>query len=668
MNTKLDHLSIASIRTLSIDTIEKAKSGHPGMPMGAAPMAYTLWTSFMNHNPKNPEWFNRDRFVLSAGHGSALLYSLLHLSGYDLSLDDLKGFRQWGSKTPGHPEYGHTAGVDATTGPLGQGIAMAVGMALAEKHLAGVYNKNNYPIVDHFTYSICGDGDLMEGVSAEAASLAGHLQLGKLVVLYDSNDISLDGDLDKSFSESVEQRFKAYGWQYIRVDDGNDTDQIAKAIEEAKKDQSKPTLIEVKTIIGFGAPNKAGKSLVHGAPLGAEELKLTKEAYNWTFDEDFYVPEEVYNHFKEKVLMNGEKKEQEWKELFANYEKEFPELAEQLKTALADTLPQDWDRQIPVYEEGSSLASRASSGEVINSISKELPFLLGGSADLAGSNNTMIKGGKDFTPETPEGRNIWFGVREFAMGAALNGIALHGGLKIFGGTFFVFSDYLRPAIRLAALMGLPVTYVFTHDSIAVGEDGPTHEPVEQLASLRAMPNLSVIRPADGNETAAAWKIALESTNKPTALVLTRQNLPTIKGTKDNAYEGVSKGGYIISPSKTETPDALLIAAGSEVGLAVEAQKELEKDGINISVVSLPAWDRFEQQSKEYKEAVIPKNVKKRLAIEMGSSLGWHKYVGEEGDVLSIETFGASAPGNKVLEEYGFTVSNVVKRLKSLLES
>lgn len=668
MNTKLDHLSIASIRTLSIDTIEKAKSGHPGMPMGAAPMAYTLWTSFMNHNPKNPEWFNRDRFVLSAGHGSALLYSLLHLSGYDLSLDDLKGFRQWGSKTPGHPEYGHTKGVDATTGPLGQGIAMAVGMALAEKHLAGVYNKNNYPIVDHFTYSICGDGDLMEGVSAEAASLAGHLQLGKLVVLYDSNDISLDGDLDKSFSESVEQRFKSYGWQYIRVNDGNDTDQIAKALEEAKRDQSKPTLIEVKTIIGFGAPNKAGKSLVHGAPLGADELKLTKEAYNWTFDEDFYVPEEVYNHFKEKVFMNGDKKEQEWKELFANYEKEFPELAQQLKTALSDTLPQGWDRHIPVYEEGSSLASRASSGEVINSISGELPFLIGGSADLAGSNNTMIKGGNDFTPETPEGRNIWFGVREFAMGAALNGIALHGGLRIFGGTFFVFSDYLRPAIRLAALMGLPVTYVFTHDSIAVGEDGPTHEPVEQLASLRAMPNLSVIRPADGNETAAAWRIALESTNKPTALVLTRQNLPTIKGTKDIAYEGVSKGGYIISPSKAETPDALLIAAGSEVGLAVEAQKELEKDGINVSVVSLPAWDRFEQQSKEYKESVIPKNVKKRLAVEMGSSLGWHKYVGDEGDVLSIEIFGASAPGNKILEEYGFTVTNVVNRLKAILES
>ncbi|MFS0658770.1 transketolase [Niallia alba] len=668
MNTKLDHLSIASIRTLSIDTIEKAKSGHPGMPMGAAPMAYTLWTSYMNHNPKNPDWFNRDRFVLSAGHGSALLYSLLHLSGYDLSLDDLKQFRQWGSKTPGHPEYGHTVGVDATTGPLGQGIAMAVGMALAEKHLAGVYNKNNYPIVDHFTYSICGDGDLMEGVSAEAASLAGHLQLGKLVVMYDSNDISLDGDLDKSFSESVEQRFKAYGWQYIRVEDGNDTDQIAKALEEAKKDQSKPTLIEVKTIIGFGAPNKAGKSLVHGAPLGADELKLTKEAYKWTFEEDFYVPDEVYNHFKEKVAIHGDKKEKEWNDLFSNYEKEFPELAEQLKSALSDTLPQGWDNDLPVYEEGSNLASRASSGEVINSISNNLPFLIGGSADLAGSNNTMIKGGDDFTPETPEGRNIWFGVREFAMGAALNGIVLHGGLKIFGGTFFVFSDYLRPAIRLAALMGLPVTYVFTHDSIAVGEDGPTHEPVEQLASLRAMPNLSVIRPADGNETAAAWKIALESTDKPTALVLTRQNLPTIKGTKDNAYDGVSKGGYVISPTEAGTPDALLIAAGSEVGLAVEAQQELEKDGINISVVSLPAWDRFEQQSNEYKETVLPKSVKKRLAIEMGSSLGWHKYVGDEGDVLSIDTFGASAPGNKILEEYGFTVSNVVKRLKALLES
>ena len=667
MNTKLDHLSIASIRTLAIDTIEKAKSGHPGMPMGAAPMAYTLWTDFMNHNPENPNWFNRDRFVLSAGHGSALLYSLLHLSGYDLTLDDLKQFRQWGSRTPGHPEYKHTAGVDATTGPLGQGIAMAVGMALAERHLAAVYNKDNYNIVDHYTYSICGDGDLMEGISGEAASLAGHLKLGRLVVLYDSNDISLDGDLDKSFSESVEQRFKAYGWQYIRVEDGNDTDSISKALEEAKNDESKPTLIEVKTVIGFGSPNKAGKSASHGSPLGADELKLTKEAYKWTFEEDFYVPDEVYGHFKEKVAINGEKKEQAWNELFSAYEKDYPELAKQLKTSLSDTLIEGWDKDIPVYEEGTSLASRASSGEVINGIAKNLPYLIGGSADLAGSNNTMIKGEGDFTPDNQGGRNIWFGVREFAMGAALNGIALHGGLKIFGGTFFVFSDYLRPAIRLAALMGLPVTYVFTHDSIAVGEDGPTHEPVEQLASLRAMPNLSVVRPADGNEAAAAWKIALESTNKPTALVLTRQNLPTISTTKEKAYEGVSKGGYIISAAKKENPDAILIATGSEVHLAVKAQEALEKEGIDASVVSIPVWDRFDKQSEEYKQSVLPKSVKKRLGIEMGSSFGWHKYVGDEGDVLSIDTFGASAPGGKIIEEYGFTVSNVVKRLKALLE-
>ncbi len=667
MTVNIDNLSINSIRTLSIDSIEKANSGHPGMPMGAAPMAYTLWTSIMNHNPKNPKWFNRDRFVLSAGHGSALLYSLLHLSGYDLSIDDLKQFRQWGSKTPGHPEFGHTAGVDATTGPLGQGIAMAVGMALAERHLASVYNRDSYNVVDHYTYGICGDGDLMEGVSAEAASLAGHLKLGRLVVMYDSNDISLDGDLDKSFSESVEQRFKSYGWQYIRVEDGNDIASLTSALEEAKQDENRPTLIEVKTVIGYGSPNKSGKSASHGSPLGADELKLTKEAYKWTFEEDFYVPEEVYAHFKQKIADAGAKKEQEWEEIFAKYEEEFPALAKQLKVAISDSLPEGWDKDIPVYEEGSSLASRASSGEVLNGIAKNLPSLIGGSADLAGSNNTMIKGDKDFTPEDYEGRNIWFGVREFAMGAALNGVALHGGLKIFGGTFFVFSDYLKPAIRLAAIMGLPVTYVFTHDSIAVGEDGPTHEPVEQLAALRALPNLSVIRPADGNETAAAWRLAIESTNKPTALVLTRQNLPTIKDTDKNAYDGVTKGGYVISPSSQETPDALLIAAGSEVGLAVQAQKALESEGIHASVISMPSWDRFEKQSDEYKNSVIPKTVKKRLALEMGSSLGWHRYAGDEGDVLSIDTFGASAPGNKIMEEYGFSVENVVARLKAVLE-
>ena len=668
MFNQIDSLAIASIRTLSIDAIEKANSGHPGMPMGAAPMAYTLWSRFMNHNPKNPNWFNRDRFVLSAGHGSALLYSLLHLSGYDLSLDDLKEFRQWGSKTPGHPEYGHTAGVDATTGPLGQGIAMGVGMAMAERHLAEVYNKDNYQIVDHYTYSLCGDGDLMEGVSAEAASLAGHLKLGRLVVLYDSNDISLDGDLNQSFSESVENRFKAYGWQYLRVEDGNDLNEIAKAIEEAKQDSLRPTLIEVRTVIGYGSPNKSGKSASHGAPLGAEEIKLTKEAYNWTFEEDFHVPAEVYDHFNKVIVENGQNKEKEWTELFTQYKNEFPELGKQFESAIRNELPEGWSKDLPVYEEGKSLASRASSGESLNAIAKNLPTLFGGSADLAGSNKTLIKGTSDFLPGSYDGRNIWFGVSEFAMGAALNGMALHGGVKVFGGTFFVFSDYLRPAIRLAALMNLPVTYVFTHDSIAVGEDGPTHEPIEQLAALRAMPNLSIIRPADGNETAAAWKLAIESTDKPTALILTRQDLPTLKGTVDVAYDGVSKGAYVVSPSNQENADVLLLATGSEVNLAVEAQKALEGEGIHASVVSMPSWDRFEAQSKEYKESVIPKTVKKRLAIEMGSSLGWHRYAGDEGEVLAIDQFGASAPANKVLAEYGFTVENVVAHVKALLQN
>ncbi|TKH02689.1 transketolase [Peribacillus simplex] len=666
MLDKLDALSINTIRTLSIDAIEKANSGHPGMPMGAAPMAYKLWTEYMNHNPKNPDWFNRDRFVLSAGHGSMLLYSLLHLSGYGLSIDDLKSFRQWGSKTPGHPEYGHTAGVDATTGPLGQGIAMAVGMAMAERHLAESYNRDSYNVVDHYTYSICGDGDLMEGVSAEAASLAGHLQLGRLVVLYDSNDISLDGDLSQSFSESVADRFKSYGWQYIRVEDGNDLQEIAKAIEEAKTDDARPTLIEVKTVIGYGSPNRSGKSAVHGAPLGADELKLTKEAYKWTFEEDFHVPEVVYSHFNEAVVDAGAKKEEAWNELFKHYKEAHPELAQQLELAIKGELPADWDQEIPVYEEGKTLASRASSGEVLNAIAKRVPSFIGGSADLAGSNNTAIKGETDLLPGNYSGRNIWFGVREFAMGAALNGMALHGGLKVYGGTFFVFSDYLRPAIRMAALMGLPVNYVFTHDSIAVGEDGPTHEPIEQLASLRAMPNLGVIRPADGNETAAAWKVAMESTNKPTALVLTRQGLPTIKDTSETAYEGVSKGAYIISASKKEVADALLLATGSEVNLAVEAQKALANEGIDVSVISMPSWDRFETQSKEYKQSVINPAVKKRLAIEVASPFGWDRYAGDEGEILAINHFGASAPGGKIMEEFGFTVENVVARVKEML--
>ncbi|PLT32102.1 transketolase [Bacillus sp. V5-8f] len=666
MLEKIDALSISTIRTLSIDAIEKAKSGHPGMPMGAAPMAYTLWTQFMNHNPKNPEWFNRDRFVLSAGHGSMLLYSLLHLSGYDLSMDDIKNFRQWGSKTPGHPEYGHTAGVDATTGPLGQGIAMAVGMAMAERHLAATYNRESFNVVDHYTYSVCGDGDLMEGVSAEAASLAGHLKLGRLVVLYDSNDISLDGDLDKSFSESVENRFKAYGWQYIRVNDGNDLQEIANAIKEAKSDETRPTLIEVKTIIGYGSPNRAGTSSVHGAPLGEDELKLTKDAYKWTFEKDFHVPDEVYKHFEESCVQAGLSKEEDWNNLFAQYKKAYPELGAQLESAMKGELPSGWDKDIPVYEEGKSLASRASSGEVLNAIAKNLPTFIGGSADLAGSNNTMIKGQADYMPGEYEGRNIWFGVREFAMGAALNGMALHGGIQVFGGTFFVFSDYLRPAIRLAALMGLPVTYVFTHDSIAVGEDGPTHEPIEQLPALRAMPKLGVIRPADGNEVAAAWKVALESKNKPTTLVLTRQNLPTLPNTAKLAYDGISKGAYVVSPAGKEQADALLLASGSEVNLAVDAQKALASEGIDVAVVSMPSWDRFEEQTKEYKQSVISPAVKKRLAIEMAAPLGWDRYTGDEGEILAINHFGASAPGGRIMQEFGFTVENVVARVKTML--
>jgi transketolase len=666
MFDKTDQLAVTTIRTLSIDAIEKANSGHPGLPMGAAPMAYALWTKVMNQNPKNPQWFNRDRFVLSAGHGSMLLYSMLHLAGYNLPLEEIKNFRQWGSKTPGHPEYKHTDGVEATTGPLGQGIAMAVGMAMAERHLASVYNKDGHEVVGHHTYTLCGDGDLMEGVASEAASLAAHLKLNRLVVLYDSNNISLDGELDKSFSESVEGRFKAYGWNYIRVEDGNDLEEVTNALESAKTEDNRPTIIEVKTVIGYGSPNKSGKSDSHGAPLGEDEMKLTKEYYKWTFDQDFHVPDEVYSRFEEAVVKRGAQAQAEWDKLFASYKENHPELAVQLEKAIQGELPDGWEADLPVYEEGTSSASRATSGDVLNAIAKNVPTFIGGSADLAGSNKTTIKNAGDFMPGHYEGRNIWFGVREFAMGAAMNGMALHGGLQVFGGTFFVFSDYLRPAIRLAALMGLPVTYVFTHDSIAVGEDGPTHEPVEQLSSLRSMPNLSVIRPADGNETAAAWKQALTSKSTPTALVLTRQNLPVLPSSKEQTHAGVDKGAYTVVKAE-KTPDVLLLASGSEVGLAVEAQKTLLGEGIHANVVSIPSFDRFEQQDAAYKESVIPKSVKKRLGIEMGSSFGWHRYTGDEGDVLAIDQFGASAPGEKVMKEYGFTVENVVARVKALLE-
>jgi len=664
MTTNIDNLSISTIRTLSIDGIEKANSGHPGMPMGAAPMAYKLWSQYMDHNPANPDWFNRDRFILSAGHGSMLLYSLLHLHGYDVTMEDLKEFRQWGSKTPGHPEFGHTSGVEATTGPLGQGLAMSVGFAMAERHLASTYNRDDYNVVDHYTYSICGDGDLMEGVSAEASSLAGHLKLGKMIVLYDSNDISLDGDLHQSFSESVEDRYKAYGWQVIRVEDGNNLEEITKAIESAKADD-RPTMIEVKTVIGYGSPNKSGKSASHGAPLGEDEVKMTKEAYKWTFEKDFHVPDEVREHYK-SLAADGAKKEAAWNATFAEYKKAYPELATQLETAIKGELPQGWDQDVPVYEVGDNTATRASGGDVLNALAKNVPSMFGGSADLASSNKTMLKGEEDFSRDNYAGRNIWFGVREFAMAAAVNGMTLHGGLKPYAATFFVFSDYLRPALRLSSLMKIPATYVFTHDSIAVGEDGPTHEPVEQLAALRAIPGLSVLRPADGNEVAAAWRLAIESTDQPHALLLTRQNLPTLPATKEKAYEGVKKGAYVVSEANGNL-DGILLATGSEVSLAVEAQHALEKEGIHVSVVSMPSWDRFEKQSADYKESVIPSRVKRRLGIEMGVSLGWDRYTGSEGSILGIDTFGASAPGDVIMKEYGFTAENVVNRFKQLLE-
>lgn len=666
MTKQIDQLAINTIRTLSIDAIEKANSGHPGLPMGAAPMAYTLWAKHMNHNPKNPNWFNRDRFVLSAGHGSMLLYSLLHLSGYDLSMEEIKNFRQWGSETPGHPEYGDTVGVEATTGPLGQGIGMAVGMAMAEKHLAKTYNKENFDVVDHYTYALCGDGDLMEGVAAEAISLAGHLELDKLIVLYDSNDISLDGDLDKSFTENTKKRFESYGWHYIRVEDGNDVEEISNAITAAKENKEAPTLIEVKTVIGYGSPNLSGTSGIHGAPLGEEELQLTKEAYGWPH-EPFHVPEEVYEAFEQATTALGGNVEAEWNELFESYKEAHPALAEQLEDAIARKFPVNLKEEMPTYEEGESVATRSASHKAINAIAQAVPSLFGGSADLASSNKTTMEGEGNFLPEENfEGRNIWFGVREFAMGTALNGMALHGGVDVFGATFFVFSDYVRPAVRLSALMGLPVTYVFTHDSIAVGEDGPTHEPIEHLASFRAMPNLSVIRPADANETSAAWYYALTSETTPTALVLSRQNLPVLPGTKEEAFEGVRRGAYTISPAEGKV-DALLLAAGSEVSLAIEAQKVLARENIHVSVVSMPSWDRFDAQDAAYKEEVLPSSVTKRLAIEMGASLGWHKYTGFEGDVLAIDRFGASAPGNIVMEKFGFSVDNVVARVKTMLD-
>lgn len=655
-------LSINTIRTLTLDAVEKAQHGHPGMPMGAAPMAYSLWKHFLNVNPENPNWFNRDRFVLSAGHGSTLIYSLLHLTGFDVTIEDLKNFRRLGSKTPGHPEYGVTPGIEATTGPLGQGIPASVGLAMAERHLAASYNREGFPVVDHYTYTICGDGDLMEGVSYEAASLAGHLKLGRLIVLYDSNDICLDGGLELAFSENIQQRFESMNWQYMKVEDGNDVDAIAKAIEEAKADETRPTIIEIKTVIGYGS-SLQGTNNAHSDPMGKEEVAKTKKFYNWNYEEAFYVPEEVYADYA-TIRERGKQKEQEWNQLFSQYEAHYPELAQELKRIMEGQLPENWDEHLSSYEEGSSLATRVAGSEVLNAFVKRIPEFVGGSADLDSSTKTRLKEEIDFGNDRYGGRNIRFGVREFAMGAIANGLALHS-LRPFVSTFFVFSDYLRPAIRLAALMGLPVTYVFTHDSVAVGQDGPTHEPVEQLASFRAMPGLTVIRPADANETKAAWKVAVEQTDRPTMLVLGRQNVPTLKDSDTLAEEGVRRGAYVISKAEG-APVGILVAAGSEVSLAINAQKELAKEGIYVNVVSMPSWDLFEKQSQKYKEGVLPSNLQTRLTIEMGSKLGWREYASTNGAVMSIDSFGESGPGEEVIAKFGFTVENVVDNFKQLL--
>ena len=661
MFNEKDQLAIDTIRALSIDAIEEANSGHPGLPMGAAPMAYTLWTRHLNFNPQSKDYFNRDRFILSAGHGSALLYSLLHVSG-SLELEELKQFRQWGSKTPGHPEFRHTDGVEVTTGPLGQGFAMSVGMALAEAHLGGKFNKDDINVVDHYTYVLASDGDLMEGISHEAASFAGHNQLDKLIVLYDSNDISLDGELNKSFSEDVKQRFESYGWNHILVKDGNNLEEIDNAITKAKQ-QNGPTLIEVKTIIGYGAPNVSGTNGVHGAPLGTDERKLTFEAYGLDPEKRFNVPEEVYEIFQTTMLKRANEHEDEWKEKLETYTEKYPELAEEFKLAISGKLPENYKDELPKFSSDHNAATRADSGEIIQAISKSVPSFFGGSADLAGSNKSNVKEATDYNPNTPEGKNVWFGVREFAMGAAVNGMAAHGGLHPYGATFFVFSDYLKPALRLSAIMGLNATFIFTHDSIAVGEDGPTHEPIEQLAGLRAIPNMNVIRPADGNETRVAWEVALESKQTPTSLVLTRQNLPYLDVDEETVEEGVRKGAYVVFETETK-PEYLLLATGSEVSLAIEAAKDLDKQGKGVRVVSMPNWFAFEQQTDEYKESVIPKELTKRVAIEMASPLGWHKYVGTEGKVIGIDGFGASAPGDLVVEKYGFTKENILNQIRT----
>ena len=677
----IDELCVNTIRMLAVDMVQEANSGHPGMPMGAAPMAHVLWTRFLKHHPQNPLWPDRDRFVLSAGHGSALLYSLLHLTGYDLPLEEIKRFRQWGSKTPGHPEHNETPGVESTTGPLGQGFPNGVGMAIAERHLAARFNRPGFEIVDHYTYGIVSDGDLMEGVASEAASLAGHLNLGKLIYLYDNNQITLAGEARLTFTEEVLKRFEAYGWYVQSIQDGNDMDAISKAIAAAQKETAQPSLISVRTHIGYGSPQKQDTFEVHGAPLGPEEVAATKKNLGWPVEPKFYIPDEAFRQFR-KALDQGAKVEKEWQSKRESYGKAYPELLKEWDRLMSSKPPGGWDKGIPIFSpDPKGVATRSAGGQVMNAIGPRLSCLIGGSADLNPSTNTALKGLGNFQPPQSGGQevqgavpgpwgyggaNIAFGVREHAMGSILNGVALHGGLIPYGSTFLVFSDYMRPAIRLASLMKLHVIYVFTHDSIALGEDGPTHQPIEHLSSLRAIPGLTVIRPADANETTEAWKVAVEHQRGPVALIMTRQVVPVIDRSKYSPASGVCKGAYILADSGETKPEIILIATGSEVHPALEAYEKARAEGIKARVVNMASWELFEQQPENYRSEVLPPQNRKRISIEAGSTHGWHKYIGLDGDAIGIDHFGASAPGKVLLEKFGFTSENILNRIKALL--
>jgi transketolase len=656
----LEQQCVNTIRMLSIDMVEKANSGHPGMPLGAAPMAYVLWSKFLKHNPSNPDWHNRDRFILSAGHGSALLYSLLHLTGYDLSLDELKEFRQWGSKTPGHPEYRDTVGVEMTTGPLGQGFATGVGMAAAERFLAARFNKADCKLIDHYTYAIVSDGDLMEGVSAEAASIAGHLGLGKMIYLYDDNRITIEGSTDLSFSEDVGGRFEAHGWHVVRDVDGNNLADIEQAVIKGQQQTDKPSLIMVRTNIGFGSPKQDSEDS-HGAPLGSDAMRLTKESYNWPQDKTFFVPDEVKSEFRNSVK-RGEEFESSWQDAFSKYKLAHAELASEYNQFLSGSLPNGWDEALPNFEQGSAVATRSAAGKVLNALASKIPNLMGGSADLGPSNKTIIDDGGDALAANPLGRNFRFGVREHAMGCMVNGMALHGGVIPFAATFFVFADYMRPAIRLASIMKTPSIFVFTHDSIGLGEDGPTHQPIEHLASLRAMPELVVFRPADANESKTAWKFALQHQG-PTALVLSRQNLEVVTANDDPAL----KGAYTVFESDSK-PDLIMMSTGSELTATLAAGKFLHENGQSIRVVSMPSWELFEKQSASYKESILPATTEKRLAVEAASSFGWHKWVGSSGTTITLDRFGASAPGDRLMAEFGFNVESIIEKAQQILKS